>query len=857
MSNGDPYRLPRTVTPQRYELELSPDLAHATFSGEARIAIDVAEPTSEIVFNAVELEIDHAACEPEGDGEPVAGSVHLDPATERASVALASTLEPGKHRLHLRFRGILNDKLAGFYRSTFRSDDGTEAVIATTQMEATDARRAFPCWDEPDLKAVFAITLVIDDDLVGISNGEVISELPDEHHAGKKVIRFADTMPMSTYLVAFVVGPLETTEPVDVDGTPLRVVHVPGRGHLTEFALEAGAHALRFFADYFDLPYPAGKLDLIALPDFAFGAMENVGAVTFRETALLVDRPNASQAELERVADVVAHEIAHMWFGDLVTMKWWNGIWLNEAFATFMELLAVDAFRPDWQRWVAFGASRAGALNIDATSATRPVEFAVVSPADAEGMFDTLTYQKGASVVRMLEQYLGSERFRAGIRLYMERHRYGNTETTDLWDAIEEASSEPVRSTMDSWIFQGGFPLVTVEADPEQPSTLLLSQQQFSFQPSETGQEPRWQVPVILRGRAGDEVVERRLLLDAERAQVDFDGAVEWVVVNAGGSGFYRTRYASPLLQGVTAVVGELSPIERFNLVSDTWASVLAGLAPLDDFIGLVRLLGEETDPDVWSMIVGPFELFERSLPAEHRPGLAAFVRDLVRPAFQRVGWTASLGETDRTARLRSILARCLGTVGADEEVRNRFAELHRSYLADRSSVEPNLVESMVDVLAGTEGEGGYQTFLERFRAPETPQEEVRYLYALAKFRNGGLVRRTLDMAISSEVRTQNAPFVVNAALANPEGGDLAWDWVKEHWPTLLERFPDNSHSRMLGGITALDTPERAAEVRGYLQANPIKSGQRTVEQLLERLDVHVAFRQRESANLARLFAES
>jgi puromycin-sensitive aminopeptidase len=436
------YRLPRTVVPTRYELTLEPDLATFTFDGRVAIEVEVAEPTATVVLNAHELQI---ACEN--------AAVDLDEELERVTLTFDEAIPAGTATIDLTFTGILNDKLAGFYRSIFKDDDGNEHVIATTQFESTDARRAFPCFDEPDFKAVFAVTLVVDDGLLAISNGPAVADDPHPEKPGKRVVRFADTMKMSTYLVAFVVGPLVATDPVDVDGTPLRVIHTPAKEHMAPFSLEAGASSLRFFRDYFGLDYPGDKLDLIALPDFAFGAMENLGAVTFRETALLVDSDNASRLEHERVADVVAHEIAHMWFGDLVTMKWWNGIWLNEAFATFMELLAVDHFKPQWERWVSFATGRAAAMVTDGMRTTRPVEFPVEAPEEAEGMFDVLTYQKGASVVRMLEQYLGSDEFRSGIRLYMDRHQYGNTETTDLWDAIEEATGEAARSTMDSWIF--------------------------------------------------------------------------------------------------------------------------------------------------------------------------------------------------------------------------------------------------------------------------------------------------------------------------------------------------------------------------------------------------------------------
>ena len=473
----DAYRLPRTVLPTRYVLTLAPDIAAATFSGQGSVAVEILESVDEVVFNALNLEIDEAWIESVDGGERRDAMVTLDVATERAHLSLDRAAEPGAWVLHTRFRGILNDKLVGFYRSTFTDDEGEEHALAVTQLEATHAREAFPCWDEPDFKAVFAITLVVPQELTALSNAGELSNEPLGD--GRRRVVFADTMKMSTYLVAFVVGPLDVTPPVHVDNTPVRIAHPPGKGHLTAFATESASFALQYFTDYYGIVYPGDKCDLIAVPDFAFGAMENLGCITFREVLLLVDPKRATHPELQNVADVIHHELAHMWFGDLVTMKWWNGIWLNEAFATFMENKCSEAFRPDWNVWVNFGLSRTAAFDIDALSSTRPIEFEVVSPQDAEGMFDVLTYEKGAAVLRMLEQYLGEAEFRDGIRHYLTTHQFANTETTDLWDAIEESTGEPVRQVMDTWIFQGGYPVVEVELVG--PRTLRLRQERFRF----------------------------------------------------------------------------------------------------------------------------------------------------------------------------------------------------------------------------------------------------------------------------------------------------------------------------------------------------------------------------------------
>ena len=580
MPTADPYRLPRTVLPVRYDLELTPDLEAASFRGTVTISVEVVEPVGTITLNALDLDI--GAVRVRGGGVELDATVTDDPGLERVTLHLDGTLPAGAAEIHLAFDGTLNDQLVGFYRSTFELDGATTA-LAVTQFESTHARRAFPCFDEPDMKATFAITLVVDSGLLAVSNAAEVDRAGTDD--GRVRIRFADTMPMSTYLVAFVVGPLEATEVHLVAGTagpiPLRIVHPPGSAHLCAFALEVADAGLRFLERYYDLPYPGDKVDLVAVPDFAFGAMENLGCITFREVLLLVDPERATQQELQRVADVVNHELAHMWFGDLVTMGWWNGIWLNEAFATFMEVAATDSFRPEWDCWTSFGLARAEAFDTDTLHATRPIEFPVHSPADAEAMFDVLTYEKGASVVRMLEQYLGAEPFRAGISEYLRRHAYANTETTDLWDALEETTGEPVRRIMDAWIFRGGHPRVVVTPTED---GVRLAQERSSYDRTDSTDTPdrpdttdstdgaaTWPVPMVVTARVDDRLQHHRVLLE-DPVDLALGGRPTAVQANTGGSGFYRT--VLPVTTTASLAVGEdTSPLERFVLVDDAWAA--------------------------------------------------------------------------------------------------------------------------------------------------------------------------------------------------------------------------------------------------------------------------------------------
>ncbi len=843
----EPHRLPRSAVPRRYTLSLAPDLAAAAFTGSAEIELEVLEPIDRLVCNAVDLSIGEATVTL-ADGSRREATVTLDEAAERATFSLAEPLAPGPVVLACSFTGVLNDLLRGFYRSTYVDEAGATHTIATTQMESTDARRAFPCWDEPDRKAVFEVTLVVDPESNAYSNSSVTSDTLDAD--GKRRVQFAPTMIMSSYLVAFVVGPLVATEPRDVNGVPVRIVHVPGKEHLTGFALEVAEHSLRFFSSYFDIPYPADKLDLVAVPDFAFGAMENLGCVTFRETALLVNPESAARTELERVADVIAHEIAHMWFGDLVTMKWWEGIWLNEAFATFMEVLCVDAFRPAWQRWVSFGLEREMALNVDGLHSTRPIEYPVGSPAEADGMFDVLTYQKGGSVLRMLEQYLGATVFRDGVRQYLRQHAYANTVTGDLWDALEAASGEPVRAVADSWILQGGHPLVTLR-DGE------LRQEPFAYAPAQPDEQSAigsvWQVPVIVR--AAGSSAETRLLLTAGPVALGELSGSGPAVVNAGGWGVYRTGYGADQLPALGARIGELVPLERANLFHDTWALVLAGHVSLEEFFALGAQLGDDDEPSTFSTVAGALGLCDRVITEADRPALAGAARALLGPRAAVLGWEPHRGEGERTPSLRALLVSTLGTLGEDEATQREARVRYDAAAGGGAAIDPDLESAVLDVVAERGGVADYDAFVARYRAPKTPQEEQRYLRALCDFPGEDLANRTFSFALA-EVRTQDAPYVILDLLTNRANGPVAWARLKESWDDVLARFPVNSHSRMLAGLRVLCRDEALADdVARFVAGHPVRSGQRSVDQALERLRINTAFGTRQRGGLGRVLA--
>jgi puromycin-sensitive aminopeptidase len=543
-----------------------------------------------------------------------------------------------------------------------------------------------------------------------------------------------------------------------------------------------------------------------------------------------------------------------MWFGDLVTMRWWNGLWLNEAFATFMAMLAVDAYRPDWEVWNQFARSRSAALEVDALASTRSIEYPVHSPDDANGMFDTLTYLKGGAILRMLEQYVGADRFRDGIRRYLRKHAYGNTETHDLWDALEEATGEPVRRIMDTWIWQGGYPLISVTVADD--GTLRFSQRRYA--PSRPDDDTKWAVPLLVRQAASDGR-ERTdaILVEADGATCPMLSSDAVVVANAGGISFVRVWYDEVLAERLAgSAVRALSPLERYALVDDAWAAVVDGSTTASSFCRFVEGFKDETELPVWQLILTGLGWCDRFLEGDARERFRDYVRDLLRPAIERLGWEASSDEPDLVRALRGTLAQALAVLGDDPEAQAQMRELEGDARGG-GDVDAHLASAAVQVVATIGDAGDFGRYWQMVQDGATPQEQLRYLYALARFRDPDLFDRLLASTLTDDVRPQDAPFLLATATTNRDLGDRAWRFIADNWEEELARFASSNIISLASGARFLSLPEQQAAVEEFFLTHPIPQAGLMLDQTLERQRIYVALRERAEKDLAQAFSDS
>ncbi len=844
----NPFRLPRHVLPSHYDIRLELDFDRLAFDGTVDIQIGVNQATQEIVFNSADLE--YHSIELSGtEGTVEITELSFDQDYERATLTLEEPIRPGTYTLRFTYTGTINDQLKGLYQSVYRDAEGNEHLIATSQCQSTDARRVIPSWDEPDFKATFHTTMVVPHGLEAYSNTRELDRV--DLGDGRVEFRFAPTMKMSSYLLAFIAGPFEATEPRVVRGTPIRVIVPRGNLHLTDVAMENAVFCFEYLSDYYGIPYPGDKLDHIAIPDFAAGAMENVGLITYRDAYLIIDEEKASQGELQNSLDVIGHEIAHQWFGNLVTLAWWEGAWLNEAFASFMELKATDAKKPEWKRWLAFSNLEVPwAMGTDQLATTRPIEFEVNAPTEVDEMFDAITYGKGSAVLRMIEMFIEEDRFRIGVGNYLSKHQYGNTVTPDLWEALDGVCVWPVSEIMDTWVYQHGFPQIAVR---RAEGGLQLSQRRYLAIPDESD-ATIWNVPLQLRGSVDGELFSRKVLLDTDEDTIGLDGEVDWVVANAGGHGFYRTSYADDLFEDLFAHVDQLDDIERYSLVSDTLAFVRNGQVPASSFLDLVGRFGDEEEHAIWSVIVAGLGSIEHhALDETVRDRFEAFVRDLLQPAFERVGWETRNGDTDLQRKMRGMLITALGTLGRDTDVIAKSSSIVSQVLAGEDGTDPEVVTATLSVYAYQGGAEEYDTLWKTYQKATTPLEQRRYLRTVAGVQREDLAVSTLDKIVEGDIRTQDG-FWVFTHLLGGHAGPTVWTSARQRWDDVLAVMPGMTRLRVVEGLPALSQPEVAADVKAFFAEHPIPDAKRALAQKLERLDANVLFRERETARVKAYF---
>ncbi|TBR22579.1 M1 family peptidase [bacterium] len=833
-------RLPRTARPESYDLHVTLDPDAGRFSGTVKIAVDLDAPVKELSLHAVGLNFSKAAM----DGAALGlDALSADAAAETVTLRLREPLGKGRHTLELAWTGELGKHMKGLYQSKAEHEGKTENY-AFTHFEPTDARRMFPSFDEPEFKAVFKTTLSGPERLTLLSN---MPATKTTVAGGVKTVSFAPTPKMSTYLLAVAAGRL-VPQTRKVEGVDVTVWTRPSEAGQAGFALDAAEHALKSLNAYFDLPYRLPKMDLVAVPDFAAGAMENWGVIFFRDSALLVDPKLSSPRAKRAVAETVTHEIVHQWFGNLVTMRWWNDLWLNEAFATWLAYKVVDRWQPAWNTWLSFDARRQGPLAVDALASTRAIRSKAVSSADIRAMFDGLTYTKGGTILRMIEGYIGEAAFTEGVRLYMKRHAYGNTEADDLWAALEEASGKPVGRIARDWLGQPGYPLVKVESLSPDRSRLRLTQKRFTSDGRpEAG---RWAVPVQLAYERGGKLRTHTVLLDGETAEVTLPGAgpVAWVYPNKAETGFFRVGLDEALLAALPADLSAgLAGVERTGLLGNLWAEAQAGSSPLTRFLeSLTRFKGDAGRPMTEKTAAALVELQDGFLDEADAGRFARFAEELLGPRWKDWGYDKLEGDEDNIARASALAA--YGRASQDAAFAADLDRRARAAAVNPSQVEPTLVGPLLGLAARRGGRELYELFMAQVAKAKTPEQRDQLLRALAAFRDKGLARATADYTMTEAVRPQDfwKPWVV--LLRNSAVNREAWGYLKANWAAIRAKAGPRAAAVIIEGLGGVHDLGIRAEAEAFFAdpQNMEPTARRSLAQSLEFMATGAGFEARE-----------
>ena len=897
------------VKPASYRLEFEPDLPKAKFDGRASIAMDCSRPVSEVVLDAAELRILSVRAE-DGGGAAVPARARLEGGREALVLSLGRRVR-GRLTVEIEYEGTLNDRLLGFYLSEYRQEGRTRR-LATTQFEAADARRAFPCFDEPGAKATFDISIIARGGDTAISNMPVASKksLGSGKGGGTRTRYTFETTPiMSTYLVYLGVGDFESIGGRTDDGVAVRVVAVRGRAREGRYALGLAKSLLGLYGRYFGSPYPLPKLDLIAVPDFAAGAMENWGAITFREAVLLYDPKTSSTRTKQFIAEVVSHEIAHQWFGNLVTMRWWNDLWLNESFATFMATKFVDMLHPEWDMWEQFAGDAVGtAMSLDALHSTHPIDVDVASPSEIREIFDAISYDKGGSILLMVEDYVGEAAFKRGLRKYLKDHAYGNAAGGDLWDAIGRASGLPVRRLVQAWIGREGFPVVEASRGAagrgggQGRRKLRLRQERFTYEPrrvrggrrggAAAAEAASWPIPVSVGlavsdgaggggggagGRRGAAGVGRPALFSRRSGSIEAPAAARGraaaprhavAVVNRGRRGFYRVRYDQEMMLDVRHAVtqGSIQAIDRWGIHNDLYAMCMAGRATLGEYLDMVDAYSGDQSYLVCADISASLRsLWARTYNEPYSGIIAGYARRHFAGVLDRLGWDARRGERHTDALLRGGAVSALGALGDAStiaEARSRFD----AHYGGSDPLAADLRDAVYSVVAwSSPTPRTFSRLVSLYGRTQSQEEHGRILGGgLASLGDTALLRRGLDFALGKRVRSQNVHVVVVRAASNPRGTGVVWPWVRSNWRTVSSKV-GRGNPLLSRIVSCLSQPGAGAavgprarrsgrshygEVAGFFARNGVPGTERAVEQTLERMRVASAFLERSRSEM-------
>jgi aminopeptidase N len=842
--SADAQRLPQTVVPEHYDLKLTPDLKAATFSGVERIDVDLKEPSAKITLNSIEIEFQGATIT--AGGKEQTATITSDKEKEQTTFTVPQQIPAGKATLSIHYTGILNNELRGFYLSKTAKRN-----YAVTQFESTDARRAYPSFDEPAFKATYDVTMVVDKGDTVISNSLIKSDTPgpgDDKHT----IAFDATPKMSTYLVAFLVGDFQCTGD-EQDGVKIRVCATPDKVELTHYGVEVAKYVLHYYNDYFGIPYPLKKLDLIGLPDFEAGAMENFGAITYRETALLIDPKTASVGAKKEVALVIAHEMAHQWFGDLVTMQWWNNVWLNEGFATWMENKPVAAMHPEWNIDQEVIAGEDGTLNLDAQPTTHAIKATADTREEIEQMFDGISYGKAGEVLLMVENYLGEDTFRKGVHAYLSGHLYGNATAEDFWNAQTATSHKPVDKIMSSLVDQPGEPILTFGKPAQGKAS--IAQKRFYLSPSiQSEAAQKWTMPVCFRTSSGSESCE---LLTPGETEMKTPGT-DLLFANATGKGYYRTAYPADVYDNlVTHVETALKPPERISLIGDEWAQVHSGKATVGDYLNLVTAVKADPSAAVVDAAVGNVDsIYSRIASTQQdRAGIAAWLRSTLSPEYAKMGPPSDM-DTPNTRELRARLFGLLGYYGKDPAVLTQAREIAAKYMADPGSVDATLGQTALSIAARNGNAEMFDQLQKFYETSSNPELQEGALQVLAQFENPDLEKRSLDYALTSKVRNQDAAIQFAIALQIDATRDLAWHYIQEHWDAIHAVLTPELGNILVGSTGTFCSDEARDQVQQFLSTHKVASADRAAKHAIERINGCIELRKLQEPNLQKFLKQ-